>query len=241
MTDLPDRFRYSQPIEKGQPDWTYWHTPGKKTEADEYIFTASVVPCILGRGYDTVQKTYRKYMGTEIQKEPSLFELRMLQYGNDCEPAAIRDFYEDMKGEGLHDVYGVKIGTIVHPEHSNFGAIPDQLMVFDHKVTPLEVKCPYNGKVPSNVLDIQDKYLIQLTFQMACLPAKQGVLTVWSADVRVHFWVPYEEKLFQFIEKKIKWFENQLSIKEQPKPQREDTELTMILTNLKRNCVILNS
>ena len=87
-------------------------------------------------------------------------------WGVESEPLAIAA-YEKARG-----ITTEKIGFVVHPLLKMCGATPDAL-VSDDGI--LEIKCPESATHIATLVEreIPEKYLMQMHWQMACLPARR--------------------------------------------------------------------
>jgi len=89
-----------------------------------------------------------------------------MQWGTDTEPQAIAAY------SFMHDAEVSPIGFIGHPTIAESGASPDGLVGGDGLV---EVKCPNTATHIATLLGekVPAKYVTQMQWQMACLPARQ--------------------------------------------------------------------
>jgi hypothetical protein len=168
------------------------------------VYTASVIPCICGVGYNSAGKIFDYFKGYSDPKAIDETQARMFKYGHDNEPKALAKFYE------LNPNFtGIKPGVIYHPERKNIGASLDQIILDPetNELMNLEIKCPYTLSIPLQTVEIKPNYLVQTTVQMACSGIKETLLFFWTPESSRTYHIPYSPELFKEIQKYVYAFD----------------------------------
>ncbi len=175
--------------------WEEIHHPNNK------MITASIVPDILGYGYQSRKKLYNQMKGIE-KKIVTDYTTALMKYGKDNEPKAAEEFRK------LFNVAQAKVGFIFHPEYNWLGCSPDRILKFndsDYKL--LEIKCPAKSKIPNSVEELPINYIIQCQVQLSCFPTIEGIfLYFWKPDENECFFLFQDEKFQNFIIDECKQF-----------------------------------
>jgi hypothetical protein len=155
-------------VEQGSEEWLKLHDPINK------IITASIVPDIVGFGYQSKNRIYRQFKGLE-KREFNEQTQQILSYGRVNEHNAAEQFKE------ILNLPQAKMGFIFHPYYDWLGCSPDRILrASDGEYELLEIKCPFKTKIPESITEIPLKYIIQCQIQLACLPSVRGCyLYIW--------------------------------------------------------------
>ena len=189
-------FRYWYHLAK-DPIWEDLHHPHHKP----YLFTASIIPSVLGVGYMSPCKLFH-LMSLQAGCESTITSNTetktsnpAIEWGSNNEPLAVNQLVADY----MPDWYPLECGLKLHPALPHIGATPDRILIHsdgDHSGSstlsalewlPLEVKCPWKRELPTTVEDIPLKWLMQVQIQLDCLSIQTGLL---------HIWRPFESKTF---------------------------------------------
>lgn len=145
-------------ITQDSPRWLQLHNPAQKP----WLFTASVIPSIVGLGYDSASKVYDLMKAIKSWK----FEENnpAIAWGKDMEPKAIAEFLVK------YPFCGVQPGLLYHPTIPHLAASLDHFLI--HKTEDwminMEVKCPWSSGVPEEASQIPAKWLMWRSLSSLC-------------------------------------------------------------------------
>lgn len=178
--------------------WQELHVP------TNCYFTSSIIPDILGFGYNSCAKRYDLMTGnTELPEKTSPFLQAVQQFGNDTEPIAIEKWYE------LHPEYtGIKAGVAKYNEY--IMASCDQILLHkEHKTLHLlEIKCTVTPREFNDGRDIPTKWIAQCQMEMLCWNIHSCYLFIYQGEKEKNyiFKIEYHPEAVQRILNEIEEF-----------------------------------
>lgn len=147
---------------------------------EKHGMTASEAPCLVKRGYDSMQKLIRQRLGIEDKAPPDLFKQQLFERGHDLEPFAL-----DLLGRNLNlDIHAT--GFWLSTLYPYMGASPDGIGV-DANGNKFVVEC----KAPLSTAIDQRKfgrYCVQAYWQMMVMDVGLAYIVVYHPTETPLMW-----------------------------------------------------
>lgn len=179
------RFRhFTQP--QDSPTWKSLHN---RVNSD--LFSASVIPNLMGVGYKARCHEYDLVKGLKEDKDISF--LPHIKFGKDNEPKAKEHF-----SKAFPFLMCITPGIIYHANHPYIAATSDLIAVSknDGQLMNVEIKCKFNGQLPETPEDIPARVLIQANVQMEVSGIGFTTLWFWTPEKQTGYLMPYSRALW---------------------------------------------
>ena len=192
-------------LDQSSDEWQQLHNLNSPTP----LYTASMIPNILGIGYVSPNIMYQYMTGKKIYDMEAIGKAPPLTWGKLHEKDALAEFVQKYP----HCIV-TRPGLVRHKDHDYVAASLDGLLLRcddsdDSSMVNLEIKCPYSKHIPFNRDEVHDNWLLQTQIQMACAgeSVRQSYLWIWTPDKNVMWIIPRQQKLIDFAIKEVREFD----------------------------------
>lgn len=195
-----------------------------------HVVSASVVPSILGVGYDSPNKIYE--WSTGIKPHYNKDNIPAIRWGKEKEPVALQQFYQQNS-----NLLGIKPGFIFHQQFPFLGASSDHICydIKSKQIFNIEVKCPFNFENVNAAPKLN--WLIQIQIQMACLELNHSCLYIWTPEKAMTYHVPIQPEFIDYCIERVKYFLQEHVEKKTPPPRAKMTPEFQLLVNQLQNSI----
>lgn len=179
------RFRYFAEPQDG-PAWKSQHI---RFNSD--LFSASVIPDLMGVGYKS--RTWQYDLVKGLREDKDISNLPHIKFGKESEPIAKQDFQK-----AFPFLMCITPGIAFHADYPFIAATSDLLCISKEtgETLNVEIKCKYNGELPETAQAVLPRVLIQANTQMEVLKLSHTVLWFWTAEKQIGWLMPYSKDLW---------------------------------------------